>query len=95
MKIGDKVQWLGALDANGNPKGGWAGDGIGFIRHYDQSRDYFPGGTPGSKDGPPKGPAILIMLIPAPVKEGEREKEALDIWVSPTSKEVRVVEEAA
>ncbi len=89
MKIGDKVQWLGALDANGGAKGGWAGDGIGHVRHYDPARDYFPGGTPGSKGGPPKGPAVLIMLTPAPGKE------ALDIWVSLSSKEVRIIEESA
>jgi hypothetical protein len=95
MKIGDKVQWLGALDANGNPKGGWAGDGVGHIRHYDPARDYFPGGQPGSKDSPPKGPAVLIMLDGEPVKEGERTREKFDIWVAPTSKEIRIIEEVA
>jgi len=51
-----RVRWLGA-----NPEG-WAGPGIGKLVDFEKARPYFPLGTPGTKDEPPKGPAYEIKL---------------------------------
>ncbi len=85
LNLGDRVRIL-----NVKP-GGWMGDGTGTIRHYDPSRDYFPGGTPGGKDQPPKGPAIMVILDgPA----SNKEKEKLDFWVTPYPLFIEVLEAA-
>ncbi len=86
LKIGDRVRVL-----NVRP-GGWAGDGAGTIRHYDPSRDYFPAGTPGAKDTPPKGPAIMVILDGP---EANKEKEKLELWVTPSPAFIEIISEAA
>lgn len=84
MKIGDRVVWLGALDKEGNPKGGWAGNGRGSIQGYEKQRLHFLGGPPTPPNEPTRGPAIGILL-------DNGDPNALKkhvVWVAPSSNEV-------
>ena len=86
---GDRVIWLGALDANGEPKGGWAGNGKGVIADYEPNRRYFRGGPP-QKDGEPcVGPAVGILLDNGDPNSNKK----FDIWVTPSSLEI-ILDEA-
>ena len=62
LDIGDRVIWLGALDASGNPKGGWAKNGKGRILDFSPDRPYFTGGKATEPNQPPRGPSVLILL---------------------------------
>ena len=84
MDIGSRMIWLGALDAAGNPKGGWAGNGRGRILDYSPSRPYFPGGSPREPNQPPAGPAILVLLDGG----DERAQKKYDVWIPPSAKEI-------
>lgn len=85
MKMGDRVRMKNVRE------GSWAGDGSGRICGYEEARPYFPGGSPGSKDAPPRGPAICIALDGPKANEG---KEANTVWISPTPDNVEILEDA-
>ncbi len=84
LDIGDRVIWLGALDAAGNPKGGWAGNGKGRILDFEPSRKYFAGGKPTEPNQPPAGPAIGILLD----NGDEHSAKKYDVWVRPIASEI-------
>ena len=84
LNLGDRVIWLGALDAQGNPKGGWAGNGKGRIIDYSPNRPYFTGGPATEPNQPPCGPAIHILLD----GEDESAKKKYDVWVRPIAAEI-------
>lgn len=84
MDIGDRVIWLGALDAQGNPKGGWAGSGQGRILDFEPGRKYFSGGKQTEPNQPPVGAATLVLLD----NGDENSAKKFDVWVRPSSLEI-------
>jgi hypothetical protein len=86
MDIGDRVIWVGALDAQGNDKGGWAGNGKGRVLDYSPDRPYFVGGQKTEPNQPPRGPAILVLLDGG--DENKSSGKKFDIWVPPSSKHI-------
>jgi hypothetical protein len=84
MEIGDRVIWLGALDASGNSKGGWAGNGKGRILNYSSNRPYFQGGKLTEPNEPPRGPAILVLLDGGDEATGKK----FDVWVRPLASDI-------
>ena len=84
LDLGDRVIWLGALNEEGQPKGGWAGNGKGRILNYEPTRRYFAGGPRQEPNQPPVGPAICILLD----NGDEANTKKFDIWVRPASNEI-------
>ena len=90
MELGDRVIWLGALDKEGNPKGGWAGNGRGVIAAYEKARRHFEGTAPArpathEREGEASlGPAIGILL-----DNGDPNSlKKYDVWVRPSKLEI-------
>jgi len=79
IALGDRVIWLGALNADGSEKGGWAGNGKGVIADYEKARAHFQGIAPTERDQPERGPAVGILLDGG---DPAREKK-YDVWVRP------------
>ncbi len=86
LEIGARVIWLGALDGNGNPKGGWAGNGRGVIADFEPQRRHFSGGPPTPPSEPSVGPAVGILL-----DQGDPNcNKKFDVWVRPAANEIIV-----
>ena len=82
LDLGDRVIWLGALDAEGNAKpGGWARNGKGRLLDYEPNRLHFTGGERQDPKAATRGPAVLIILDGG----DERAEKKYDVWVAPMS----------